>query len=384
ISFVVWYFIVGKTIAFSLVIAVSVLVISCPCALGLATPTAVMVGIGKGASEGILIKSGEALETAHKINAIIFDKTGTMTKGSPSVTDFVALNQSNEKEVVEVLGSIERNSEHPLAEAIVHYVEEKGVVYSEVSEFKAIPGFGVSGVVNGRKIILGNRKLLEKENIPYVELEGKLSVLEDEGKTVVVLAVDGKPAALVAIADTLKDSSKEAVMELKNLGIEVHLLTGDNKRTATAVARQIGIQNVFAEVLPEDKAISVRKLQTNERKVAMVGDGINDAPALAQADVGIVMASGTDVAMESGGIVLMKNNPLDVVKAIKLSKATMSKIKQNMFWALIYNVVGIPIAAGLLYPFTGWLLNPLIAGGAMAMSSVSVVSNSLLLRFKRI
>ena len=384
VSFGLWYFIAGKTLAFALIIAVSVLVISCPCALGLATPTAIMVGIGKGAGEGILIKSGEALETAQKINALVFDKTGTITKGAPSVTDVVVLNNFGEGEVLGFAGSIEKNSEHPLAEAIMHYVKDKDVLLNDVSDFNADPGRGVSGVIDGRDVLLGNRMLMSLNKVDISSIEGRFASLEDEGKTVVVLSVDGVPAALVAIADTLKDSSRDAVVQLKKLGVEVYMITGDNKRTAAAVGRMTDIQNIFAEVLPEDKANYVKDLQSRGKKVAMVGDGVNDAPALASADVGIVMASGTDVAMESGGIVLMKNDPLDVVKAIRLSKMTMGKIKQNMFWALIYNVIGIPIAAGLLYPLTGWLLSPIIAGGAMALSSVSVVSNSLLLKYKKV
>jgi len=383
-SFAFWYFLAGKKLAFSLIIAVSVLVISCPCALGLATPTAIMVGIGKGAGEGILIKSGEALETAHKINAIILDKTGTLTRGTPSVTDVVLAGSLNEEEILKLAGSIERNSEHPLADAVLQYVKERNIQLADVSEFKAVPGHGVSGVVEGRKILLGNRKLMNSSNIDVNALEENLAALEDEGKTVVILSADGMPAGLIAIADTLKEQSRVAVEKLEKLGTTVYMITGDNKRTANAIGKQLGIQNIFSEVLPEDKVNYVKDLQARGLKVAMVGDGINDAPALAQADVGIVMSSGTDVAMESGSIVLMKNNPLDVVKAVKLSKATMSKIKQNMFWALIYNVIGIPIAAGIFYPFTGWLLSPIIAGGAMALSSVSVVSNSLLLKYKRI
>lgn len=384
LSFGVWYLIIGKTFAFALVIAVSVLVISCPCALGLATPTAIMVGIGKGAGAGILIKSGEALETTRKINALVFDKTGTITKGTPSVTDVVILNELNEDDALKFAGSIERSSEHPLAEAVLDYVKEKGVALADVSDFKAVPGHGVSAKVEGRNVLLGNRKLISSKGINFSTFEGSLTKLEDEGKTVVILAVDDVPAALIAIADTLKDTAKGAVAELTKLGIDVYMITGDNKRTAEAVGKMVGIKNVFSEVLPEDKVNYVRDLQARGRKVAMVGDGINDAPALAQADVGIVMASGTDVAMESGNIVLMKNNPLDVVKAFRLSKATMGKIKQNMFWALIYNVIGIPIAAGVFYPFTGWLLNPIIAGGAMALSSVSVVTNSLTLKYRRL
>ncbi|MFH0860668.1 MAG: heavy metal translocating P-type ATPase [Candidatus Altiarchaeota archaeon] len=384
LSFGVWYLIIGKTFAFALVIAVSVLVISCPCALGLATPTAIMVGIGKGAGAGILIKSGEALETTRKINALVFDKTGTITKGTPSVTDVVILNELNEDDALKFAGSIERSSEHPLAEAVLDYVNEKGIMLADISDFKAVPGHGVSAKVEGRNVLLGNRKLISSKGINFSTFEGSLTKLEDEGKTVVILAVDDVPAALIAIADTLKDTAKGAVAELTKLGIDVYMITGDNKRTAEAVGKMVGIKTVFSEVLPEDKVNYVRDLQARGRKVAMVGDGINDAPALAQADVGIVMASGTDVAMESGNIVLMKNNPLDVVKAFRLSKATMGKIKQNMFWALIYNVIGIPIAAGVFYPFTGWLLNPIIAGGAMALSSVSVVTNSLTLKYRRL
>jgi len=383
-SFAFWYFLAGKTLAFSLIIGVSVLVISCPCALGLATPTAIMVGIGKGASEGVLIKSGEALETAQKINALIFDKTGTLTKGTPSVTDVIPAGMQSESEILRLAGSIERNSEHHLADAILQNAREKNIQLADVSDFKAVPGQGVSGIVEGRKILLGNRKLLAGRKIDISSLEDKLTSLEDEGKTVVLLSMDDAPAGLIAIADTIKDESRVAVEKLEKLGTTVFMITGDNKRTANAIGKQLGIKNIFSEVLPEDKASYVKQLQAQGMKVAMVGDGINDAPALAQADVGVVMSSGTDVAMESGSIVLMKNNPVDVVKAVKLSKATMSKIKQNMFWALIYNIIGIPIAAGLLYPFTGWLLSPIIAGGAMALSSVSVVTNSLLLKHKKI
>lgn len=383
LSFGFWFFIAGRPFDFSLVIGVSVLVISCPCALGLATPTAIMVGVGKGAREGILIKSGEALETAQKINAVILDKTGTITMGVPEVTDVITLG-GVEREAITYAASIERNSEHPLAEAVVHYAEQRSIRLKEVDGFKAVPGHGVSGLVGGRRVLFGSRKLMRSEGVSVDELEARIQSLEDEGKTVVILAVDKKPVALMAIADTIKQESREAVDELKKSGIGVYLITGDNKRTAVAIARQAGIDNVFAEVLPEDKAGYVKRLQAEGRMVAMVGDGINDAPALAQADVGMVMASGTDVAMESGSIVLMKNNPLDVVKVVRLSKATMGKIRQNMFWALVYNVVGIPIAAGLLYPSKGWLLSPMIAGGAMALSSVSVVTNSLLLRHSRL
>ncbi|VVB53637.1 putative copper-exporting P-type ATPase A [uncultured archaeon] len=384
LSFAFWYILAGKTLAFALIIAVSVLVISCPCALGLATPTAIMVGIGKGAELGILIKSGEALETAQKINAVIFDKTGTITKGTPSVTDVIPLPGFTEEEAITYAASVEKNSEHPLAEAILKHAKEKDVTPTEVTHFTAIPGHGITATAHGKKIIFGNRKLAAEQKIDTTPFEDRLTALEDEGKTVVILAVGGTPAALIAIADTIKETSPPAVEELKRIGVEVYMITGDNKRTAKAVAKKAHIDNVFSEVLPEDKARHVKELQEKGKKVAMVGDGINDAPALAQADVGIVMASGTDVAMEAGGIVLMKNNPADVVKAIRLSRTTMSKIRQNMFWALVYNTLGIPVAAGIFYPFTGWLLSPIIAGGAMALSSVSVVSNSLLLKYKKI
>ncbi len=384
ISFVFWYVLVAKSFAFALTVAVSVLVISCPCALGLATPTAIMVGVGKGAGEGILIKSGEALETAHRINAIILDKTGTLTKGKPAVTDYIVLEGFDPESSMGYVGSVEKNSEHPLADAVMEYVKSKGIAVEEPEHFTSVPGQGVHATVKSKRVSFGNRKLLQSEGIDYSALEEKMSKLEDEGKTTVVLAIEHKPAAIVAIADTVKETSKEAVEKLKKQKIMVYMITGDNKRTAQAVGLQLGVNQVFAEVMPEDKANHVKQLQSAGKKVAMVGDGVNDAPALAQADVGIVMASGTDVAMESGGIVLMKNDPLDIVKAIKLSKATMAKIKQNMFWALVYNTAGIPVAAGVLFPFTGLLLSPIIAGGAMALSSVSVVTNSLLLKFKRL
>jgi len=383
LSFTGWY-LLGKSFAFALTVAVSVLVISCPCALGLATPTAIMVGVGRGAGEGVLIKSGDALETAHKIDAIVLDKTGTLTLGKPSVTDYEPQGGYDATEALALVGALERASEHPLADAVMEYLKTKGVEPKQAQEFKAHPGKGVSGEVDGTTVLFGNRKMLFEEGIDTSALESRLTSLEDEGKTAVVLAVGGKPAAIFAISDTIKENSLEAVERLGEIGVVVYMMTGDNGRTANAVARQLGISNVFAEVMPQDKAGYVKELQAKGKKVAMVGDGVNDAPALAQADVGIAMASGTDVAMESGGIVLMKNNPLDIVKAIRLSKATMSKIRQNMFWALFYNTIGIPVAAGLLYPFTGWLLSPIIAGGAMALSSVSVVTNSLLLKYKRV
>ena len=383
-SFATWFFYFGKPLAFSLEIAVAVLVISCPCALGLATPTAIMVGVGKGATNGILIKSGDALESAKKINAIIFDKTGTLTMGKPQVTDVSLAKGFSEGDALKLAGSIEKASEHPLADAVVDYAKGKKIGFETVTKFSAVPGQGVQGKVGKREVLFGNRKLMQSRGVDFSSLEKQLAAFENEGKTAVLLVVDTKPAAVMAIADTVKENSKQAVAELKKMKIRVYMITGDNKRTAQAVAKQLGVDKVFAEVLPQDKAGHVKDLQKDGKRVAMVGDGINDAPALAQAEVGIAMSSGTDVAIESGGIVLMRNDPLDVVRAIKLSKRTMSKIKQNMFWALVYNMIGIPIAAGALYYYNGWLLNPMIAGGAMALSSVSVVTNSLLLKYKKI
>ena len=375
-TFASWYYILDETFSFSLIAAVSVLVIACPCALGLATPTAIMVGTGKGARHGVLIKGGEALETAHKIKYVIFDKTGTITKGTPEVTDVIG-----DPCVLEIAASIENNSEHPLADAIVQHAQHTNVKLKTVMNFKAIPGKGVTALVQKKKYFLGNEKLMKDERIPYERFAKQLRALEEQGKTAMLLADDRKALGIVAVADTIKENSPPAVAQLKAMGIEVYMITGDNERTAQAIARQAGIEHVFAEVLPHEKADYVKKLQ-EKGKVAMVGDGINDAPAIAQADIGIAMGSGTDVAMESGNIVLMKNDLQDVPRAFRLSKITMAKIRQNMFWALIYNILGIPIAAGVLYPYTGWLLSPIIAGGAMAMSSVSVVSNSLLLKFK--
>ncbi|MFH1332557.1 MAG: heavy metal translocating P-type ATPase [archaeon] len=382
ITFVTWFGIFHATIPFSLLAAVAVLVIACPCALGLATPTAIMVGTGKGAQAGVLIKGGEALETAHKLDAIIFDKTGTITRGEPEVTDVVSLGKMSGKEVLTIAASIEKNSEHPLADAIVEKGKHENVRFEKVTKFKAIPGKGITGQVGKKKILFGNVKLM-KENKVSVN-ENSVSRMEEEGKTVMILAVDKKAAGIIAVADTIKKEAPTAIAKLKKMKIDLYMITGDNKRTANAIARKAGITKVFAEVMPEDKVNYVKMLQQKNKKVAMVGDGINDAPAIAQADIGIAMGSGTDVALETGNIVLMKNDLNDVVKAIRLSRFTMKKIRQNMFWALFYNVLGIPIAAGILYPFTGWLLSPMIAGGAMALSSVSVVSNSLLLKYKKL
>ncbi|MBN1792176.1 copper-translocating P-type ATPase [Candidatus Woesearchaeota archaeon] len=377
VTFTTWMIVKGD-LSFALVAAISVLVIACPCALGLATPTAIMVGTGKGASNGVLIKGGEALETAHRIKHVVLDKTGTITEGKPSLTDIESDMDSGK--FLHVAASLEKMSEHPLAEAIVK--AHKGS-FEKVEGFKAIPGHGVHGNIRHKEYFLGNKKLMDDFGIPIADYESQASRLESEGKTVMFLAEGKSLLGVVAVADRIKESSKRAVQELMDLGITPHMITGDNERTAKAIASQVGIKDYFAEVLPEDKAGHVKELQKHG-KVAMVGDGINDAPALAQADIGIAMGSGTDVAMETGNVVLMKDDLLDVAKAIRLSRATMSKIRQNMFWALAYNVAGIPIAAGVFYVWTGWLLNPMIAGGAMALSSVSVVSNSLLLKMKRI
>ncbi len=379
ITFITWIF-VSQNAAFAIITGVSVLVIACPCALGLATPTAIMVGTGKGARKGILIKGADALETAHKLKYVVFDKTGTITKGTPEVTDVITLTKDN---ILQIAASIEQNSEHPLAEAIVKHAKDKKLKLSSAKNFKAIPGHGIKAKLKTKLYYLGNEKLMKNNNISITKIKSEMHALEEQGKTAMILASNKKVLGVIAVADTIKPTSKRAVRNLQKLKIFVYMITGDNQRTAKAIAKQAGINHVFAEVLPEDKANYVKKLQ-KKGKVAMVGDGINDAPALAQADIGIAMGSGTDVAMETGNVVLMRNDLLDVSKAIKLSRLTMAKIKQNMFWALFYNVLGIPIAAGVLYPFTGWLLSPIIAGGAMALSSVSVVTNSLLLKNKRL
>ncbi|HSK47705.1 MAG TPA: heavy metal translocating P-type ATPase [Coriobacteriia bacterium] len=362
----------------ALLAGIAVVVIACPCALGLATPTAIMVGTGKGAENGILIKSGDALETAYKLDAIVFDKTGTLTYGKPVVTDIVLAEGHDERKMFTLAAALERNSEHPLAEAVVNRAKEDGINLPDVEGFSAVPGHGVEGLVMGRRVSFGNRKLMVRDGIDISRFEDRIAGLEGEGKTVMLVGVDGERlAGMVAVADTLKDNSKEAVARLTKMGVEVFMITGDNRRTAEAIAREAGIpaDHVLAEVLPEHKAEEVAKLQAAGKSTAMVGDGINDTPALAQADVGIAMGAGTDVAMETGGIVLIKNDLRDVVTAIELSRATMRKIRQNFFWALGYNTVLIPVAAlGLLSPF------PWIAGVAMAFSSVSVVTSSLLLR----
>ena len=381
-SGIAWFIGTGD-FKFALTIFISVLVIACPCALGLATPTAIMVGTGKGAENGILIKSGEALETAHKINAIILDKTGTITEGKPSVTDLICTKNFTQEKLLQLAASAEKNSEHPLGQAIVRGAQEKSLALLEAENFNSITGQGIEAQIAGLSVFVGNRKMMEEKNISVKELEKDADRLAEEGKTPVFVAADGQPAGIVAVADVVKKSSRTAIENLHKMGIEVAMITGDNKKTAEAIARQVGIDRVLAEVLPQDKAFEVKKLQQEGRKVAMVGDGINDAPALAQSDIGIAIGSGTDVAMESADIVLMHSDLTDVPTAILLSKKTIRNIKQNLFWAFGYNTIGIPVAAGVLYLFGGPLLNPMLAAAAMSLSSVSVLTNALRLkRFK--
>ena len=380
---IAWYFGTGGDLEFALTIFISVLVIACPCALGLATPTAIMVGTGKGAEHGILIKGGEALETAHKINTIIFDKTGTITEGKPTVTDVLAAGGVTRDELLRLAASAERASEHPLGQAIVRGAQEKGLALSDAARFASLTGRGIEAEIDGRVVLAGNRKLMEERAVSLEAMEEAGGRLAEEGKTPMYVAVDGTIAGIVAVADVVKQSSRAAIVRLHEMGVEVAMLTGDNAKTAAAIARQVGIDRVLAEVLPHDKAGEVKKLQQEGRRVAMVGDGINDAPALAQADIGIAIGSGTDVAMESADIVLMRSDLMDVPTAIELSRRTIRNIRQNLFWAFGYNVVGIPVAAGILYLFGGPLLSPIFAAAAMSLSSVSVLTNALRLkRFK--
>ncbi len=383
-TFVGWYLGVGQTpFLLALVAGVSVLIIACPCALGLATPTSIMVGTGKGAERGIIIKSAEALEMTHRMQAIILDKTGTMTRGEPSLTDVVTPKGTDEETLLRLVASAERGSEHPLAQAIVKGAQERGIDLAEPQGFNAIPGHGVEVDVDGRTVLAGNRKLMADRGISLDGLEERALALAEEGKTPMFVAVDGRAAGLVAVADTIKETSAAAVRELTEMGVEVAMLTGDNRRTAEAVAKQVGISRLLAEVLPEQKAGEVKKLQREGKLVGMVGDGINDAPALAQADVGIAIGSGTDVAMEAADITLVSGDLTGIVTALRLSHATMRNIRQNLFFAYVYNSAGIPLAAGVLYPVIGALLNPAIAAVAMAASSISVLSNALrLTRFR--
>jgi len=382
VAFLAWL-LTNHSLEFSLTIFISVLVIACPCALGLATPTAIMVGTGKGAECGILFKGGEILETTHKINTIVFDKTGTLTEGKPEVTDIITVSDILEAELLQIAASAEKGSEHPLGEAIVRRAEKENTVLLKPEHFNAIPGFGIEVEIGGKNILIGNKKLMDERGISLEVLAGKSDLLAGEGKTPMYIAADGKIAGIIAVADVVKENSAKAIEKLRSMGIEVAMITGDNRKTAEAIAKQVGIDRVLAEVLPQDKSNEVKKLQAEGKKVAMVGDGINDAPALAQADIGIAIGSGTDVAIESADIVLMKSDLMDVATAINLSKNTIRNIKQNLFWAFGYNVAGIPVAAGLLFLLGGPLLNPMFAAAAMSLSSVSVLSNALRLkRFK--
>jgi len=414
LSFIIWLiFGPAPSLTFALVNFVAVLIIACPCALGLATPTAIMVGTGRGAEQGVLVKDAESLEITHKLDTIILDKTGTLTKGRPVVTDVIEVrsqksevgsqkskvksqksevksqksevkSQTSEvrskEDILRLIGSAEKGSEHPLGVAIVERAKEKGIELGEPEKFEAVAGHGIRAEVEGGQVLVGTRKLMEDNGIEIMKYEVQITKLEDEAKTVVIAAIDGEPVALIAIADTLKENSAEAVRELQKLGLEVWMITGDNERTARAIASKVGIDKVMAQVLPENKVLKVKELQKQGRKVGMVGDGINDAPALAQADVGIAIGTGTDVAMEAGDITLMSGDLNGIVIAIKLSKITLRIIKQNLFWAFFYNTAFIPVAAGVLYPFFGILLNPIFAAVAMAFSSISVVLNSLRLK----
>lgn len=365
---------------FALLLSVTTLVISCPCALGLATPSAVMAGTGKGAEHGILFKGADSVESSSKLTAVVFDKTGTLTRGEPSVTDVYPAPGFEGNEVLRLAAMAEKPSEHPLGEAIIHGAEAQGLTIEDVKGFEAIPGHGVRSVYRDRTILLGNRRLMQQNNISIEDLASRMEQFEAEGKTAMLVALDNQAAGIIAVADTLKENAGIAVERLQKMGVQVVMITGDNRRTATAIAGQLGIKTVLAEVLPQDKATEVKKLQDQGLKVAMVGDGINDAPALAQADVGIAIGSGTDVAKETGDIILIKDDVRDVVNAIEIGRATMGKIRQNLVWAFAYNLLGIPFAAGILYPFTGLIVSPELAAFFMAMSSVSLTLNTLLLK----
>jgi P-type Cu+ transporter len=380
-SFVLW-FIAGPPPTFTqaLVSAIAVLIIACPCALGLATPLSVMVGTGKGAEQGILIRSAQALETAHKLDTVILDKTGTITRGAPALTDIVVAGAMPEPELLRLVASAERASEHPLAAAIVAGARARGLATTQPQDFDSLTGKGIRATVDGHVVLVGNLRLLEDAGIDAAKLNAVADRLAEDGKTPLLVAIDGQPAGVIAVADTLKEDSSAAVAALHRLGIQVVMITGDNRRTAAAIARQVGIERVLAEVLPERKALEVKRLQDEGRRVAMVGDGINDAPALAQADVGMAIGTGTDVAIEASDITLISGALTGIITAIRLSRATMRNIRQNLVFAFGYNMIGIPIAAGLLYPFVGLRLSPIIAAGAMAMSSLSVVSNANRLR----
>jgi Cu+-exporting ATPase len=381
LTFLVWYFLGPKpALTYAVLNFVAVMIIACPCALGLATPTSIMVGTGKGAEHGVLIRGGEALETAHKLTTVVLDKTGTITRGEPSVTDVVEAGGGKPGEVLRLAASAERGSEHPLGEAIVKKAKEAELELLTPTDFDAIPGFGIQAAIAGKRVLLGNIKLMRDRGVALDGTEGRAEDLSNEGKTPMFVAVDGKIAGIIAVADTLKENSKTAIAALHRLGLEVVMLTGDNRRTADAIARATGVDRVLAEVLPEQKASEIKQLQAEGKKVAMVGDGINDAPALSQADVGMAIGTGTDVAMESADITLISGDLRGVVTAIALSKATIRNIKENLFWAFAYNAILIPVAAGVLFPFFGILLNPIFAAAAMGLSSVTVVTNALRLK----
>ncbi len=381
LTFIIWFVASPPDVRLSMALVnfVSVLIIACPCALGLATPTAVMVGTGRGAENGILIKGGDSLETAHKLNIIVLDKTGTITRGEPGLTDILPKNL-DASEFLKIVASAENSSEHPLAAAIVRGALERGLALEKVTNFKAIGGLGLEARIGGKLLLVGNLRLMNDRKIELGNAERGADRLANEGKTPMFAAIDGVFAGIVAVADTIKPESEEAIRKLKELGLEVVMITGDNRRTAEAVAKQVGIERVLSEILPEGKTAEIKRLQAGGKFVGMVGEGINDAPALAQADVGIAIGTGTDVAIEASDITLVKGDLIGVVKAIALSKATIRSIRQNLFWAFVYNIIGIPLAAGLLYPLTGWLLSPIIASAAMSLSSISVVMNSLRLR----
>lgn len=379
ITIAVWL-LLGQSFSFALASGIAVLVISCPCALGLATPTAIMVGTGRGAEQGILIKSGESLETAHLVDTVVLDKTGTVTKGHPAVTDLLTAPEATEEKLLKFAASLEQASEHPLAEAIVERARERSVRLLKASDFEAAAGQGVSGTVEGKSVLAGNLRMMKAHQVDLKGMESRGEALAEEGKTALYIAADRELLGILAVADPVKETSREAIRELEKMGLSVVMLTGDHEKTARAIQKQLGITRVVAEVLPQDKEREVRRLQEEGHRVAMVGDGINDAPALARADVGIAIGAGTDVAIESADIVLMRSDLLDAAAAIQLSRAVIRNIKQNLFWAFFYNALGIPLAAGVFYPFLGWQLNPMFGSAAMSFSSVFVVSNALRLK----
>ncbi|MBP7956728.1 MAG: heavy metal translocating P-type ATPase, partial [Psychrobacter sp.] len=381
ITFIVWaIFGPEPAMTYALVNAIAVLIIACPCALGLATPMSIMVGTGKGAQNGVLIKNAEALESMEKVDTIVVDKTGTLTAGKPELTAIDVQVGQDEDEFLALVASVESASEHPLAEAIVRAAQERSLIIPKATDFKSITGEGVQAVVDGKKVAIGNSKLMESLNSFDNELSTKADVRRKDGETVMFVAIDGKAAGIISVADPIKPSTKEAISLLHDAGLKVVMLTGDNEKTAQAVANKLGIDEVYADVSPEDKNRIVKEMQDSGKLVAMAGDGINDAPALAQANVGIAMGTGTDVAMESAGITLLKGDLMGIAKAYKLSHATMRNIRQNLFFAFIYNALGVPIAAGVLYPIFGLLLSPMIAAAAMSLSSFSVIANALRLR----